>query len=82
MVSCFATYNIINISNGVYACKIAISGVNNCTMNVHLLSHLPFYVKLYGPLWTHSAFVFEDGIGHLLKKAHGPHDIGTQVDTT
>ena len=45
-------------------------------MNVHLLSHLP---KLYGPLWMHSAFSFEDGIGHLVKKAHGTHDIANQV---
>lgn len=53
-------------------------GVQHCTMNVHL-SHLAFYVKHYGPLWTHSAFAFEDGIGHLVRKAHGTHDIGHQV---
>lgn len=60
---------------------LPLPGLQHCTINVHLLSHLPFYVRHYGPLWTHSAFVFEDGIGHLLRKAHGTHDIGRQVCT-
>ena len=48
------------------------AGLKHCKMNVHLLSH---YVKLFGPLWTQSAFEFEDAIGSLVKKAHGTHDI-------
>ena len=48
---------------------------------MHLVSHLPHYVKLFGPLWTHSAFAFEDSIGHLVKKAHGTHDIANQVSS-
>lgn len=48
-------------------------------MNFHLLSHLCYYVERFGPLWTHSAFVFEDSIGHLVKLAHGTHDIANQV---
>lgn len=63
----------------VLLCIICYPGIEHCTMNVHLLSHLAFYVRQYGPLWTHSAFVFEDGIGHLVRKAHGTHDIGHQV---
>ena len=55
------------------------AGLKYCKINVHLLSHLPRYVKLFGPLWTHSAFGFEDSIGHLVKKAHGTHDIANQV---
>lgn len=55
------------------------SGLRNCTMNVHLLSHLPHFVRLFGPLWTHSAFTFEDCIGHLLQKSHSTHSIGNQV---
>ena len=55
------------------------AGLKHCKMNVHLLSHLPHYVKLFGPLWTHSAFVFEDAIGYLVKKAHGTRDITDQV---
>ena len=30
-----------------------------CTHNTHLLTHLPKYVKLWGPLWTHSGFGME-----------------------
>ena len=55
------------------------AGLKYCKINVHLLSHLPRYVKLFGPLWTHSAFGFEDSIRHLVKKAHGTHDIANQV---
>ena len=55
------------------------TGLNFCKMNIHLLSHLTYYVRLFGPLWTHSAFSFEDCIGHLLQKSHGTHDIANQV---
>ena len=54
-------------------------GLKHCKMNIHLLSHLPHYVKRFGPLWTHSAFAFEDSIGYLVKKSHGTHDIAHQV---
>lgn len=54
-------------------------GLKHCKMNVHLLSHLPHYIKLFGPLWTHSAFAFEDSIGYLVKRAHATHDIANQV---
>lgn len=30
-------------------------GMASCTANAHLLSHLAKYVRLWGPLWTHSA---------------------------
>ena len=28
-------------------------GESSCTHDVHLLSHLGKYVRLWGPLWTH-----------------------------
>jgi len=36
-------------------------GNNSCTANAHAhaLTHLPKYVRLWGPLWTTSAFGFE-----------------------
>lgn len=55
------------------------TGLKNCTLNFHLLSHLPHYVQLYDPLWTHSAFPFEDAIGHTVDKSHGTRDIINQV---
>ena len=54
-------------------------GLKHCKINIHLLSHLPHYVRLLGPLWTHSAFAFEDTIGYLVKRAHGTHDVANQV---
>ena len=46
-------------------------GDSACTHNVHLLTHLPKYVRLWGPLWTHSTFGFESKNGHLKKYFHG-----------
>ena len=39
--------------------------------NVHLLTHLADAVEKWGPLWSHSAFVFEDVIGLLKTVYHG-----------
>ena len=55
------------------------SGLKHCTINLHLLSYLPSYVKLYGPLWTHSYSAFEVIIGTLSKKSHATHDIANHV---
>ncbi|XP_070389381.1 uncharacterized protein [Dermacentor albipictus] len=42
-------------------------GVKSLTFNVYLLQHITSSVKNLGPLWSHSAFVFESGNGTLLK---------------
>ena len=44
---------------------------NICTHNMHLLTHLTKYVKLWGPLWTHSTFGCENKNGHLKRLFHG-----------
>ena len=54
-------------------------GENNCTHNVHLLSHLAKYVRLWGPLWTHSAFGFENKSGLLKREFHGTNKIVKQL---
>ena len=54
-------------------------GLENCGINVHLLLHLPFFVRCYGPLWTHSAFPFEGQVGHFLRSSHATHGISKQV---
>ena len=54
-------------------------GENNCTHNVHLLSHLVKYVRLWGPLWTHSAFGFENKSGLLKHEFHGTNKIVKQL---
>ncbi len=38
------------------------------TLNVHSLLHLSKSVVNWGPLWSHSAFMFEDFNGYLLKQ--------------
>lgn len=54
-------------------------GKNNCTANSHLLIHLPKYVRLWGPLWTHSSFGFESKNGHLKHLFHGRNNIFHQL---
>jgi len=54
-------------------------GTVNFTHNMHLLSHLVKYVKLWGPLWTHSAFCFENKNGLITKLFHGNSDITDQI---
>ena len=62
----------------LYMCVSYHAGSKYCKVNIHLLSHLPYYVKCFGPLWTHSVFVFGDCIGHFVQKAHGTHDVANQ----
>ncbi|XP_035274420.1 uncharacterized protein LOC118227720 [Anguilla anguilla] len=54
-------------------------GEASMTFNVHLLIHLAKSVKLWGPLWAHSAFVFESANGGLLKLVHGTKCVALQI---
>ncbi len=54
-------------------------GEKSCTANAHLLGHLPKYVNLWGPLWTHSAFGFESYNGHLKYLFHSRSVIVDQL---
>lgn len=54
-------------------------GDNHCTLNAHLLVHLTKYVRLWGPLWTHSAFGFESMNGHITGMIHSKHKIADQL---
>ena len=49
------------------------------TMNVHLLSHLVYYVRAWGPLWTMSCFAFESLNGELRKHFHGTRNMSAEV---
>ena len=42
-------------------------GVRALTMNIHLLKHLTFHVKNWGPLWSYSCFGFESVNGDVKK---------------
>ena len=54
-------------------------GMKSCTLNAHSLTHLAAYVRLWGPLWTHSAFGFESMNGHLTSMIHSKYRIADQV---
>lgn len=54
-------------------------GDNSCTANAHSLSHIPKYVRMWGPLWTHSAFGFENKNGHIKNMFHSKSSITDQL---
>ena len=55
-------------------------GISNCGINVHSLLHLTYFVRRFGPLWTHSAFSFENQMKNFLNHSHATHgNIGKQV---
>ena len=62
-------------------CKLLpeLYGDESCTSNAHLLLHLPKYVCLWGPLWTHSTFGFENKNGHLKRLFHSRGNIVPQL---
>ena len=54
-------------------------GLSCVSYNIHILCHLPDAVQNWGPLWSHSAFVYEDIIGVLKKMYHGTQLVPKQV---
>jgi hypothetical protein len=54
-------------------------GDKGCTANAHSLSHIPKYVRMWGPLWTHSAFGFESKNGHIKNMFHSKSKVTEQL---
>jgi len=54
-------------------------GENSCTHCTHLLFHLTKFVRLWGPLFTHSTFHFEHKHGQLKHLFHGKTQIINQL---
>ena len=55
------------------------AGESSQTHNFHLLRHLTYFVKLFGPLWVYSCFGFEALNGFLTTMIHGTQHISNQV---
>ena len=57
-------------------------GTNSCTFNARSLTHLTMYVRLWGPLWTHSLiFGFESFNGHLSQEEQNAIQVVTNIPT-
>jgi hypothetical protein len=54
-------------------------GDEQVSYNVHILLHLPDAVADWGPLWSQSAFAYEDAIGKLKRLYHGTQRIPKQI---
>lgn len=51
----------------------------DCTLNVHILTHLCDDARHWGPIWGFSAFSFENKNGLLMGHVHSPHRIAHQL---
>ncbi|KAG0434687.1 hypothetical protein HPB47_018943, partial [Ixodes persulcatus] len=49
------------------------------TFNIHQMLHLAEAARQMGPLWGHSAFVFESGNGRLVKLVTGANGVPSQI---
>lgn len=49
------------------------------TYNIHQLRHLTLCVEKWGPLWTTSAFPFENYNGFIAKCVHGNKHLGQEI---
>jgi hypothetical protein len=56
-------------------------GLENVSYNVHLLQHIPEFVKYWGAPWANSAFLFEDAGGDLIRQFHGTRYVSEQIFT-
>ncbi|XP_048246530.1 uncharacterized protein LOC124135241 [Haliotis rufescens] len=54
-------------------------GIAKQSMNIHMLTHLPHFVRLFGPLWNFSCFGFESMNAHLKSMIHGTRHINHQI---
>lgn len=54
-------------------------GKQHMTFNVHSLLHLSKSVVQWGPLWAHSAFMFESFNGYLLKQIKSSQAVPQQI---
>ena len=61
------------------ACVQSLYGEEHMTFNVHSILHLTTSVVHWGPLWAHSAFVFEDFNGYLLKLVKSSQAVPQQI---
>ncbi|CAN8008565.1 unnamed protein product, partial [Ixodes pacificus] len=52
---------------------------HSMTYNLHQLGHLVKSVRLWGPLWSHSAFPFESGNGFLKARIKAANGIPQQI---
>ena len=55
-------------------------GPTQCTMNIHLLQHLAYYVSPRGPLWAYSCFAFESMNAFIKPLIHGTHHAMEQIE--
>ncbi|CAD6238180.1 GSCOCG00012514001-RA-CDS, partial [Cotesia congregata] len=75
--------NMVEVARDLLNCFIRdfeqLYGLRYCSINIHLLIHLPDSVKNLGPLWAHTCYESEDLNGQLLKLLHGTWHIDSQL---
>lgn len=65
--------------NDFYGLLPELYGENSCTMNAHTLTHLVYFVRLWGPCWSQSAFSFESHNGSLKRAINSTRKVAEQL---
>ena len=62
-----------------YALLPELYGNQSCTINAHLLIHISYFVRQWGPCWTHSALSFQSHNGALKRLIHSTRRVAEQL---
>ena len=65
--------------NDFYRMLPELYGNKSCTLNALLIIHLCHYVRVWGPLWTHTLFGFENFNGHITSIMHSKRKLAEQL---
>lgn len=72
-------FNFTGATEAEFCYLFPLIGEGSQTHNFHLLRHLTYFVRLFGPLWVYSCFGFEALNGFLTTMIHGTQHIANQV---
>ena len=76
VVQCDAAEEMLNDFCNIFP---ELYGDISCTINMHSLIHIPYFVRLWGPLWCQSAFSFESHNGNLISMVHSKRRVAEQL---
>ncbi|XP_072225353.1 uncharacterized protein [Leuresthes tenuis] len=85
LLSQFATQDELSYAElclGQFVAQVpSLYGLEHCSFNCHLLTHLTESVRNWGLLWANSAFVFEGTNSRLLQMYSGTQSLSSQIFT-
>ena len=71
LLGCNIQRKALHVVKSLYHLIPELYGTQSCTANLHSIVHLTHCVEVWGPLWMHSLFGYENMNGHVRKLFHG-----------